>query len=232
MHLHSPVAGPIWRSVADRAVTAAVAVAVGSVVGALLAGPALRALVGWQCPGCRLLTIDSGDAMRLYLGLAGIVGVGLATPVLLYETVRLAAPALPTARRPRAWSLLLPLAFAAGAGAATWIAPPLPPETGWPAGPLVQAVPGSPALWLGAALWLGVASTLPVALPLLAAQEVTSWRRLADGWRYVVVLLLVVAAVAVPSSALGLLILVALPLPLYGLGVVLARLTAARGGRG
>lgn len=107
-----------------------------------------------------------------------------------------------------------------------------PPETGWPAGPLVQAVPGSPALWLGAALWLGVASTLPVALPLLAAQEVTSWRRLADGWRYVVVLLLVVAAVAVPSSALGLLILVALPLPLYGLGVVLARLTAARGGRG
>ncbi len=211
----------------QRLLRSAVAVALGLVVGWLVAPLVLEWLIRETVGTARVLSPLEGFAERFRLSLT--LGVALAMPAVLYQAWAFVVPGL--LRRER--SLLLPLVlgsmllFAAGAAVALFLVVPLALEA------LASFLTPSMApeyrlsYVLGFVYQLvlatGIVFQLPLVVGALTALRVLSARFLVRRWRVAIVTAVAVSALVTPGDVVIAQLLLGLPLVgLYLLSIGLA----------
>ena len=200
------------------------AVAVGTVIGFVLAPDAIRLLKA-PIPGPLYFT-QPGGGLFLQLKLALMIGVALASPVLLYQLWAFVSPGL-TARERRVFRPWVPLALVflvAGIGVAYAI---LPLTVGFL---LTFDIPGQLEPLITADAYFGLVTTMfisfglvlefPIVLVLLARVGIVSVERLRRSRRYVLLLIFVFAVVVTPGGdPISPLIMALVMYPLYELTI-------------
>jgi sec-independent protein translocase protein TatC len=222
------------REFRTRFVKAAIAVAVGTVVGYalfpssvdLLLQPYCRAIEAAQ--GCDLIVLGPLDPFLVRLRAAFVAGIVVGGPVLLYQLWRFITPGL--TKRERRYALpfvvLSQLMFAAGIVFAAWAIPRglsiLLSLGGDSIRPLLGAREYLSFL-LTMGLAFGIVFELPLVLVFLALAGVITSEGMRRARRYAVVAIVVVAAIITPTVDAVSLLLVAGPMILfYELAIVLA----------
>ncbi|MDP8905844.1 MAG: twin-arginine translocase subunit TatC [Chloroflexota bacterium] len=216
-----------------RLIVAALAVGVGSVIGFWFSPDLLRVLAA-PVPGPLYFT-QPGGALFLQLKLAVLIGIVLASPVVLYQLWAFVSPGLTPRERQAAWPWL-PLAvifLVLGIGLAYAI---LPMAVTFLLGfqiegviePLIRADD-----YFGFALMLfagfGLALQFPILLVLLSKLGIVTVARLRRARRYVLLGIFVLAALLTPPDPLSQLIMGGAMYGLFELSILLiGRTPAAR----
>ena len=217
----------------DRLFRAVVALAVGTLIGLLLAEPVLAFIIG---PYQRQLLVTSPtESLTNVFVVAVTVGATLAMPVVVYQILGFVMPGLEV--REKRWIFVgVPAAtvlFAIGAMFAYFIM--LPPAIGFLTGifpsvfkyelKLEDYVP----FVMGIVFWIGVAFQMPLVVYIAARANVVSAKVLARNWRYAVVIIAIISAFITPTpDPLNMSLVMAPLLLLYTISIGLAAL-ARRG---
>jgi sec-independent protein translocase protein TatC len=182
------------------------AVAVGSVVGFLLADKIIAILVA-PVPGQKVIVLGPGDAFFINMKISIVVGIILAMPVILYQLWAFVAPGL-TAQERRVIRPWLPLAlffFGLGCVIAYLILPyamqfllSFTNET------LVNSLAAGPYFDFVTTLFLafGLTMEFPIVLFALSRVNILSSQRLRSSRRYVILGITIFATVATPGGDL------------------------------
>jgi sec-independent protein translocase protein TatC len=182
------------------------AVAVGSVVGFLLADRIIAFLVQ-ALPTRKVIVLGPGDAFFIYMKIAIVVGVIVAMPVILYQLWAFVGPGL-TAQERRVIRPWLPLAlffFALGCGIAYFI---LPFATGFLLSftndTLVASIAAGPYFDFVTTMFLafGLVMEFPIVLFALSRVNILTSSRLRSSRRYVILGITIFATVATPGGDL------------------------------
>jgi sec-independent protein translocase protein TatC len=210
-----------------RLVVAAVAVVAGSVVGFILAPDVIR-LLKEPIPGPLFFT-QPGGALMLQLKLALMIGVALASPVVLYQLWAFISPGLtPRERRlARPWIPLALFLLLFGIGTAYAILPAT-------ASLLLQfQISGVVEPLITADAYFGFVTTLflafglvmqfPIVLVLLSKVGIVSADQLRRNRRYAFLALVVVAVLVTPQDPFSTIIMSAVMYPIYELTIFLMR---------
>lgn len=217
----------------DRLFRAVVALAVGTLIGLLLAEPVLGFIIA---PYQRQLLVTSPtESLTNVFVVAVTVGAALSMPIVVYQLLAFIMPGLEG--REKRWIFLgVPVAtllFVIGGMFAYFIM--LPPAVGFLTGifpsvfkyelKLEDYVP----FVMGIVFWIGVAFQMPLVVFVAAKANVISARVLARNWRYAVVVIAVIAALITPTpDPLNMSLVMAPLLLLFGISIGLAAL-ARRG---
>ena len=212
-----------------RVLKAAVAVAVGGVIGFLLYNRVLDLLVEPYCDvkrsvdadaSCRLVVTDPLESFSIRLKLSTYLGLLIASPVVLWQLWRFITPGLyPKERRYAvpfvASSVLL---FVLGAALAIWTFPKTLEFFSAFGGEELELL-YTPGKYLGLItmmmLIFGLGFEFPIVLTFLQIARILSWRKLVEWRRYAIVLIFVVDAVITPSGDPVTLLAMAIPMYLF-----------------
>lgn len=218
----------------DRLVKAALGLAAGCVVGALVGNQVLQYLAHATCDpsaaDCRLIAIDPTEGIITYFKVALYVGVALSLPLIAFQIIRFMAPGL-TRQEKRMLYTALPfvaLLFVAGSAFAVFLV--LPAMLTFLRGFMSDIIrndfraAATVSLALTVMLWMGLVFEMPLVMTLLARLNIIHWRRMLSWWRYAIVLIMIAAAVITPTPDPVNMMIVASPMfVLYALGIGLAR---------
>ena len=189
-----------------------------------------RPIYRWLPEGTRLTFLGLSDPFILYVKIAALAGLFVASPVVLYQVWRFVAPGL--YQRERRWVapfvILGTLFFFAGGSFAYYVAFPFAVEFLLGVGQAFQpmiTVDRYFRFLLYVILGLGVMFELPIVIFLLAQIGVVTPRFLIQHFRWAVLLIFVAAAFITPTPDVVNLCIFAVPtIGLYLLGVGAAAL--------
>ncbi len=213
----------------NRVLKAAVAVAIGGVIGFLLYTRVLDLLVEPYCDvkrsvdadaSCRLVVTDPLESFSIRLKLSTYLGLLIASPVVLWQLWRFITPGLYPKERRYAVPFVVTsvLLFVAGAGLAIWTFPKTLEFFSAFGGDELELL-YTPGKYLGLItmmmLIFGLGFEFPVLLTFLQIAHILHWRKLADWRRYAIVATFVVGAVITPSGDPVTLLALALPMCLF-----------------
>lgn len=217
------------RELRTRVLYSAGAVVIGMFASLAFAGAVARGLER-MCTVCRFIYSRPTESFTTYFRVALVLGLALATPVVLFQVVAFVLPALHPSERRRLY-VLLPGAgalFAAGLAFAYFIV--LPRSVNFLA--TFQSDLAQPYWTFGEylafvtnlMLVIGVAFQTPLVVFMLARLGVVSAARLGRYRRHAVLVIAIAAAVLTPTPDPFTMVLVMAPMwILYELGIVLAR---------
>lgn len=223
----------------DRLVKAALAIAIGTVIGfyivntPVLGGVALPDFMIQQLapPGTRLNAVGVGEVFLGYMQIALTIGVILAMPAVVYQLVSFFSPGLLNAEK-RIVYIALPIVtelFLAGVAFGWFFTVPAALQflLGYGQTELITTMPTTDSFFHTVAtllLWNGVIFQLPAVMYLLARLNVVNTAMLTSTRRYAVVVITIIAALITPTGDPYNLLLLAIPMwLLYELGIVLTR---------
>lgn len=230
----------VWQSLVGhlnelrlRLFYSVVAIALGSVVGFAHARPVLAWLVA-RGPDVRLVALTPAEAFLVTLRLAILVGIGLASPVIVYQALRFIWPGLtPAERRYVRWYLGPALfLFAGGLAFGLFVAVPIALDflLGFNAGPIDRtlSVRAYVDFITGLTLPFGFVFELPVVVGLLTEIGLLTPPFMAHLRKYALFAALVLAAVLTPTTDIITQVIFAAPLAVlyeigYGLCVLIDR---------
>ena len=209
-----------------RLLYAAIALVVGTIIGFLVVVEydVLAMLIAPVEPylpeGKKLVYLSPADPFFLTLKLALLVGILLATPVIVYQIWAFVAPALNRDER----QVIVPafylglLLFAAGAFLAYWAALPVTLKffTSFQTGSLEPNLVVGPYLALVVRMLLafGLVFELPIVVLILSAFGIVDPAMLRSKRRHAIVIITVVASVITPGDIVVLTIMLMIPLML------------------
>ena len=244
--------GGVWPSLVGhlselrlRLIYSALAIAGGTAIGFVYARPVLGWLIE-RGPDVRLVALAPAEAFLVTLRIAVLLGVGLASPVVIYQALRFVWPGLTeTERRYVRWYALPALVlFAAGIAFGLLVAVPLALDflLGFNAGPIQRTVSVQAYVdFVTGLVWpFGFLFELPVAVALLTEIGLLTPPFMVHLRRYALLAALVIAAFLTPTTDLVTQLLFAVPLIVlyeagYGLCWLLhrrrARASAERAGQ-
>jgi len=223
----------------DRLVKAALAIAIGTVIGfyivntPVLGGVALPDFMIQQLapPGTRLNAVGVGEVFLGYMQIALTIGIILAMPAVVYQLVSFFSPGLLNAEK-RIVYIALPIVtelFLAGVAFGWFFTVPAALQflLGYGQTELITTMPTTDSFFHTVAtllLWNGVIFQLPAIVYLLARLNVVDTAMLTSTRRYAVVVITIIAALITPTGDPYNLLLLAIPMwLLYELGIVLTR---------
>lgn len=213
----------------SRIVYAAMFVAVGFVVGLIFAQPLMKDMVARSNLG-QLYTIAPLEGFTTYFKVALYIGVVVAMPALIYHIVRFLAPGLTRKERRYlfralpfvmvmfvsgllfAYFIIIPrgLRFLHGFGGSVF-------EATFRAEEVVS-------FYTQLLLWIGIVFELPVVIYLIVKLGIVSVQRLAKLRKYVLIVVMIGAAIITPTPDPFNMMLVATPMyALYEIGMLIAR---------
>jgi sec-independent protein translocase protein TatC len=174
-----------------------------------------------------LVSIEVTENIAIYMRVAMLGGIIFGMPFIVYQLLRFVLPGLKT--NERGWLLIIvPMAsllFVAGV-AFTWyiMIPSAVPFLIHFLGITTQVRPLNYFEFITTLMfWIGICFELPLVIMFLARLKIVNARQLANGWRYAVVAIALVAAAVTPTVDPVNMGLVMLPLmALYVISVVLA----------
>jgi len=216
----------------DRLIKSAIALFAGMVIGVFGAKAFLEILIAPLQDITQLQLLKPTENIIIYFKAALILGILLASPVILYQIFSFIVPGLTTKER-RGLFIILPAAgllFAAGAAFASFVVLPFTLtylqlflsdlfKAEYAVGYYMSFV-------LNFVLYIGLAFETPLVIALLARLGIISPEQLRGTWRYAIVIVAVMAAIITPTPDPFTMSLVMFPLlGLYVLGVVLAGFT-------
>ena len=219
------------RELRDRLIRATLALVVGMVIGFIFARPFLEILIRPLQGTTQLQLLKPTENIIIYFKAALVLGLILATPVIIYEIIAFITPGL-TSSEKKLLLTALPFAaglFALGVAFAAWVVLPFTLrylqqfltdlfKAEYSVGYYMSFVANF-------VLWVGVAFETPLVVALLARLGLVTPQQLRRTWRYAIIIIAVLAAVVTPTPdpfTMG--IVMAPLLTLYLLGVVLAQL--------
>jgi sec-independent protein translocase protein TatC len=178
-----------------------------------------------------------GEAFSAHLRAALLIGLPLAWPVVLYQLYSFAAPGLYPAER-RAALVLLPVGsvlFLAGLGFGYLVM--VPTVLLWLGGFATTGV--TPAISVtsytsfvvGSILPFGLAFQLPLVVGLLSRLGVITARSMAKSRRWMLIVMLTLAAILTPPDVVSQLVMTVPMVLLYELSILIARLVGKRTAR-
>jgi sec-independent protein translocase protein TatC len=202
----------------NRLAKVLITVAVFSVIGAFNADRIIGILAAPA--GGQLLNLGPGDAFAITLRVSLVTGVILAMPVILYQLWAFVAPGLTAAERKaiRPWIPLALLCFAGGVALAYFVLPyAMNFLFGFATGTFVNTPAAGPYFDFVTTLFLafGIVMEFPILLFALSRVNIVTSDRLAAARRYVILGIVIFAAVATPGG--DLVSPAALTLTMYGL---------------
>ena len=223
----------------DRLVKAALAIAIGTVIGfyivntPVLGGVALPDFMIQQLAptGTRLNAVGVGEVFLGYMQIALTIGIILAMPAVVYQLVAFFSPGLLNAEK-RIVYIALPIVtelFLAGVAFGWFFTVPAALQflLGYGQTELITTMPTTDSFFHTVAtllLWNGVIFQLPAIMYLLARLNVVNTAMLTSTRRYAVVVITIIAALITPTGDPYNLLLLAIPMwLLYELGIVLTR---------
>jgi sec-independent protein translocase protein TatC len=188
-----------------RVARSLLAVAVGSVIGFLLATPIITVLAAPA--GGKLLNLGPGDAFAITLRVALVTGVVLAMPVLLYQVWSFIAPGLTAAERRavRPWIPLALLFFAGGVFIAYLVLPyAMAFLLSFGSGVFVNQLAAGQYFDFVTTMFLGfgIVMEFPILLVALSKVRIVTSARLRAARRYVILGITIFATVATPGGDL------------------------------
>ncbi|ADU51494.1 Sec-independent protein translocase, TatC subunit [Thermaerobacter marianensis DSM 12885] len=233
--------GGIWPSLAEhlselrlRIIYSGLAVAAGTAVGFVYAQPVMTWLIQ-RGPDVRLVALAPAEAFLVTLRIAVLLGLGLASPVLVYQALRFIWPGLTeTERRYVRWYALPALVlFAAGLAFGLLVAVPMALNflLGFNAGPIQRTLSVQAYVdFVTGMVWpFGFIFELPVVVGLLTEIGLLTPPFMAHLRKYALLVALVAAAFLTPTTdAITLLIFTAPLAGLYEVGYVLCWLIHRR----
>lgn len=203
---------------------------------------ALKRPIAPLLPGGRLVFTGPADPFLITLKLAFVVGLILASPVIIYETWAFLAPALyPRERRLIIPSLTVGVALFLGGVAAAyfWVLPrALPVFFSFQRKDLAPMITANEYFGFVAPFMIafGLAAELPLVITILAALGLVTSQFLARNRRYALVVSTVAAALLAPPDAVSMLFMMVPLWGLYEVGIwcawVVERRRARRAGAG
>ncbi|MCO6449367.1 MAG: twin-arginine translocase subunit TatC [Caldilineales bacterium] len=219
------------RELRDRLLRAALALIIGIIIGVIFAKPFLEILIAPLRGTTTLQLLRPTENIIIYFKAALILGVIVASPVIIYQVIAFIVPGL-TGREKRTLWVTLPFAgllFAAGVAFASFLVLPFTLnylqtfltdlfKAEYSVGYYMSFVANF-------VLWIGVAFELPLVIALLARLGLVTPEQLRGTWRYAIVIVALLAAVITPTPdpfTMG--IVMAPLLGLYFLGLFLARI--------
>jgi len=214
----------------SRLLYSALFVAAGFVVGLALTLRVLRIMADMTGRPDFVL-ISPLEGFSTYMKVALYIGIAVAMPALIYHFVRFLAPGL-TRRERRYLYRALPfvtLMFIAGVAFAFFIVIPrgLSFLAGF-GGDVFRAefrAQEVVSFYLTLMLWIGLVFETPVVIFLLAKLDIVTAQRLASLRKYMIIVILVAAAIITPTPDPFNMFMVAAPMyALYEFGILLARL--------
>jgi sec-independent protein translocase protein TatC len=157
--------------------------------------------------GGQLLNLGPGDAFAITLRVSLVTGVVLAMPVILYQLWAFVAPGLTAAERKaiRPWIPLALLFFAGGVAIAYFVLPyAMNFLFGFATGTFVNTPAAGPYFDFVTTLFLafGIVMEFPIVLFALSRVNIVTSDRLAAARRYVILGIVIFAAVATPGGDL------------------------------
>jgi sec-independent protein translocase protein TatC len=185
-----------------------------------------------MCTVCHFQVLDPTEGFVTYFRVAMVLGMVLATPVILYQIVAFVRPAL-YPREQRYLLRLLPgtgLLFAVGLAFGYWVV--LPRTVNFLAEFPLQWVGVEPNWRLGGYIAfvtnllviVGVAFETPIVVYALSKVGLLSWHTMVKYRRHAIVILAILAAVLTPTPDPFTMLLVLVPMVLlYEMGILLAR---------
>ncbi len=222
-----------WGELRWALLRAFAAMAAGAGIAAVFAPRLLELIMSPY--GGPLITIEPAEGIAGYLRICVTAGTVIAMPYILFEAWRFVSPALKPVER-RLVFIFLPAAvvlFLAGAAFAWFVLIPAAVRflsgftlgvfrNEWTARSYIRFV-------TGLVFWVGACFELPLLMFFAARTGLVRPRTLLRGWRYAVVLILVLAAVITPTVDPFNMMLVSLPMiGLYFFGVLLAAAAVGR----
>jgi len=216
----------------DRLIKSAIALGVGIVIGVLGAKAFLEILIAPLQDITQLQLLKPTENIIIYFKAALILGILLASPVILYQIFSFIVPGL-TDKERKGLLIILPAAallFAAGVAFASLIVLPFTLtylqlflsdlfKAEYAVGYYMSFV-------LNFVLYIGLAFETPLVIALLARLGMISPEQLRGTWRYAIVIVAVMSAIITPTPDPFTMSLVMFPLlGLYVLGYILARFT-------
>ncbi len=216
----------------DRLIKAAIALGIGMVIGILGAKKFLEILIAPLQDITQLQLLKPTENIIIYFKAALILGILLASPVILYQIFSFIVPGL-TSKERKGLYIILPAAgllFAAGVAFASLIVLPFTLtylqlflsdlfKAEYAVGYYMSFV-------LNFVLYIGLAFETPLVIALLARLGMISPEQLRGTWRYAIVIVAVMSAIITPTPDPFTMSLVMFPLlGLYVLGYILARFT-------
>lgn len=230
----------VWQSLVGhlselrlRLIYSVVAVVLGSAAGFVYARPVLAWLIR-RGPDVRLVALTPAEAFLVTLRLAILMGIGLASPVIVYQALRFIWPGLtPAERRYVRWYLAPALfLFAGGLAFGLFVAVPIALGflLGFNAGPIDRtlSVRAYVDFITGLTLPFGFIFELPVAVGILTEVGLLTPPFMAHLRKYALFGALVLAAVMTPTTDIITQFIFAAPLAVlyeigYGLCVLIDR---------
>jgi sec-independent protein translocase protein TatC len=213
-----------------RVMYSALSIAIGFVVGLILSRPLLEQMAAWS--GLQeLQVISPTEGFVTYMKVALYIGIAIAMPVLVYQIVAFLGPGLTRQERSYLRTALpfVSAMFIAGVLFAFFVV--IPRALGFLAGfgdevfdaqfrasEVVQ-------FYMTLMLWLGVVFEMPIVIFLLAKLRVVSAQRLASIRKFMLVGIMIAAAIITPTPDPFNMMMVATPMyVLYEFGILLARI--------
>jgi sec-independent protein translocase protein TatC len=233
---------PHLRELRDRLFKSVAAIFLGALVGFWLVsdaspiGPLPQLIVAHFAPGRTLQAIGVAEVFVQYLGIALLVGVAIAIPVVIYQLLAFFAPGL-TGHEKRVLYTALPFVtelFLAGMMFGWFFTIPAALQYLLNFGTSTQIeIRPTPENFFSTIttllFWNGIVFELPAIVYLFARLGIVNAKQLGKTRRYAIVAIVIAAAVITPTGDPYNLLLLAIPMYLlYELGIFLARFVPQR----
>ena len=220
------------RELRDRLIKASLALVAGMVIGVFGAKAFLEILISPLQDITQLQLLKPTENIIIYFKAALILGVILASPIVLYQIFSFIVPGL-TSKERKGLYLILPVAgilFAAGVAFASLIVLPFTLsylqlflsdlfKAEYAVGYYMSFV-------LNFTLYIGLAFETPLVIALLARLGLVTPEQLRGTWRHAIVIVAILSAIITPTPDPFTMSLVMFPLlGLYVLGVIMAKFT-------
>jgi sec-independent protein translocase protein TatC len=222
------------RELRRRVVISVLALGIGMLISMPVTGRVISGLKA-MCPTCNLIAVHPTETIVTYFRVALVLGLVLATPVILYEIVAFISPGLHKSER-RLLLMLLPgsgLMFALGLAFGYLVA--VPRAIAFLSGFLSSIVDPNwtlanfVAFVMNLLLVIGITFETPLVVFVLAKLNIVSAAFLSHYRRHAIVLMAVAAAVLTPTPDPYTMLLVLTPMViLYEVGIILAKIARPR----
>ena len=218
------------EEIRSRIVKMAIALVMATAFAAIFATAIINLAKSPAPPSVQWIFIDPTENFVTYFKVAIMTGIGIATPIFLWQIIRFVSPGL-TRREKRLLFSMLPLVlffFLLGAGFGYYVTLPFALRYlltfGTDFASAAIRISSYITFVLTILLWMGISFELPVIVYVLAALRIVTPQRLAGFRKYAILLFFVLAAVITPTPDPLNQAFVALPMiVLYEFGILMAR---------
>lgn len=214
----------------DRLIKAVLALAIGTIIGFVVAEQAFRLLISPLPEAAKVVALSPTDTIISYFKVSLVIGTIIGMPVILYELLQFVLPGL-YPNEQRYLYYIVPAATVAFAGGAVFAALVVVPfSIRYLSGFLAYLV--SPTYQIQSYIgfvsslmfWIGIVFEMPLVIFFLAKLKIINYQKLSSSRKYAIVLIAVLAAVITPTPDPFTMMIVMVPLViLYEIGVQLAR---------